>query len=305
MKKWGIQRKEEGETIQLLIYFLRPASLKFTMEASKEVSAEPIQLGTNIVIQPPLSRCGRGPGLILLRPASYEGYQQHNTSLDPEPRQKWAEESFAIAQVTLDSELSDDQRAIQSLIQEARKGLAGLAECTQDDLALLGRLKPMKPQTISIIQNLIYDIVYGSKTDYASQFELALNESLANIGKPTALICFDIWDIECKAQLIHAPGPVKPPQHENQTYHQYPDVPSAAFVIPGHSDFKYATAGVSHTRSLAFLKKHLRGPYFDLEKIWEEHTYFEFGDRSVEKTMATMVQEPYVNHVPTVSHLAL
>ncbi|KAK5788014.1 hypothetical protein VI817_010510 [Penicillium citrinum] len=137
--------------------------------------------------------------------------------------------------------------------------------------------------------------------DYASQFELALNESLANIGKPTALICFDIWDIECKAQLIHAPGPVKPPQHENQTYHQYPDVSSAAFVIPGHSDFKYATAGVSHTRSLAFLKKHLRGPYFDLERIWEEHTYFEFGDRSVEKTMATMVQEPYVNHVPTLT----
>ena len=43
------------------------------------------------------------------------------------------------------------------------------------------------------------------------------------------------------------------------------------------------------------------GPYFDLETIWEEHTYYEFADRSVEHTMATMVQEPYVNHVPTVS----
>lgn len=134
------KKRRGGKTIQLLIYFLQgPVSLKFTMEASKEVSAELIQLGTNIVIQAPLSRCGRGPGLILLRPASYEGYQQHNTSLDPEPRQKWAEESFAIAQVTLDSGLSDDQGAIQNLIQEARKGLADLAECTQDDLALLGR----------------------------------------------------------------------------------------------------------------------------------------------------------------------
>jgi carboxymethylenebutenolidase len=38
-----------------------------------------------------------------------------------------------------------------------------------------------------------------------------------------------------------------------------------------------------------------------LEEIWEEHTYYEFADRSVEHTMSTMVQEPYVNHVPTVS----
>lgn len=155
------------------------------------------------------------------------------------------------------------------------------------------------------MHDLICDIVYGSKADYASQFELALNEALANIKKPIALICFDIWDITSTAQLVHVSGSAKPPRCENQTYYQYTDVSSAGFVIPGHSDFKYSTAGVSHTRSLTFLKKHLRGPYFDLEKIWEEHTYFEFGDRSVEKTMATMVQEPYVNHIPTVSHLPL
>jgi carboxymethylenebutenolidase len=79
------------------------------------------------------------------------------------------------------------------------------------------------------------------------------------------------------------------------------DVSSAGFIIPGHSDFKVSSAGVAHTRSLTFLKEHLNGPYFDLEKIWEEHTWYEFRDRSVDKTMATMVQEPYVNHVPTVS----
>lgn len=43
------------------------------------------------------------------------------------------------------------------------------------------------------------------------------------------------------------------------------------------------------------------GPYFDLEAIWEEHTLFEFGERAVEKTMSTMVQEPYVNHIPTMT----
>lgn len=82
--------------------------------------------------------------------------------------------------------------------------------------------------------------------------------------------------------------------------HRYSDVSSPDFIIPGHSNFKISTAGVAHTRILTFLKQHLNGPYFDLESIWDEHTYYEFGDRSVEKTMATMVQEPYVNHVPTV-----
>ena len=42
-----------------------------------------------------------------------------------------------------------------------------------------------------------------------------------------------------------------------------------------------------------------------MEAIWDEHTYYEFADRSVEHTMSTMVQEPYVNHVPTVSVLPL
>lgn len=88
---------------------------------------------------------------------------------------------------------------------------------------------------------------------------------------------------------------------ESLRVYSYPEVFSSGFIIPGHADFNMSSAGVAHTRSLTFVKKHLNGPYFDLEKIWDEHTYFEFGDRSVEKTMATMVQEPYVNHVPTVS----
>lgn len=46
----------------------------------------------------------------------------------------------------------------------------------------------------------------------------------------------------------------------------------------------------------------MNGPYFDLEAIWDEHTYYEFADRSVEHTMSTMVDQPYVNHVPTVSN---
>jgi carboxymethylenebutenolidase len=87
--------------------------------------------------------------------------------------------------------------------------------------------------------------------------------------------------------------------------HSYDGVKSTNFILPSHEHFQAAPAGVAHTRSLGFLKKHLGGPNFDLEAIWDEHTLFEFGERNVEKTMSTMVAEPYVNHVPTVPFLPL
>ncbi len=39
----------------------------------------------------------------------------------------------------------------------------------------------------------------------------------------------------------------------------------------------------------------------DLVALWEEHTKYEFATRDVDATMATMVPEPYVNHVPTMA----
>lgn len=80
----------------------------------------------------------------------------------------------------------------------------------------------------------------------------------------------------------------------------YPETNCANFSIPFQSNFHYNAEAISHTRNLTFLKENIGGPFFDLEQIWDEHTYFEFENRSVEHTMSTMVQEPYVNHVPTV-----
>lgn len=101
-------------------------------------------------------------------------------------------------------------------------------------------------------------------------------------------------------QLIHQVGAQKV-QPEGILAHFYPSAKSAGFVIPAHEDFHPSSASISHTRSLTFLKQHMGSPIFDLEAIWDEHTAFEFGNRSVENTMGTMVQEPYVNHIPTAS----
>lgn len=82
-------------------------------------------------------------------------------------------------------------------------------------------------------------------------------------------------------------------QTANSKIYEYASSGNATFPIPFHKDFHYATEAVSHSRNLAFLKKYMGGPTFDLELLWEEHTFYEFGDRSVENTMATMVEEPY------------
>src|SRR5215472_8104122 len=39
----------------------------------------------------------------------------------------------------------------------------------------------------------------------------------------------------------------------------------------------------------------------DLEKLWEEHTKHEFLTRDTESTLATMVDDAYVNHVPVMT----
>lgn len=52
-------------------------------------SAPSVTLSPNATLQPPLSRLGHGPGLILL--TAFENESFENDTLDPEPSKKWAE----------------------------------------------------------------------------------------------------------------------------------------------------------------------------------------------------------------------
>jgi carboxymethylenebutenolidase len=102
-----------------------------------------------------------------------------------------------------------------------------------------------------------------------------------------------IWHLTGKSEtkLVHkAPHKI----------YEYATTERCTFPIPFHADFAYAMEAVTHSRNLAFLKPRMGGPYFDLELIWEEHTYYEFAVRDVESTMLTMVEEPYVNHIVSV-----
>ncbi|KAB8254973.1 hypothetical protein BDV32DRAFT_142441 [Aspergillus pseudonomiae] len=81
-------------------------------------------------------------------------------------------------------------------------------------------------------------------------------------------------------QHLHEPTSVSLQRTANIMQHNYLMIQTDLFALPTSAEFDYATEAVSHTRTL---------------------TYFEFDNRSVEHAMKTMVQEPYVSHIPTMT----
>lgn len=79
----------------------------------------------------------------------------------------------------------------------------------------------------------------------------------------------------------------------------YPGV-DHAFARAGSSHYDKPASLMAHERSIAALKREI-GPHFNLSALWEEHIRHEFDTRDVPATMATMVAEPYVNHIPTMT----
>ena len=81
--------------------------------------------------------------------------------------------------------------------------------------------------------------------------------------------------------------------------YEYPGV-SHAFATPGRDSYSKPPTLMAYTRSLALLRSAL-GPTYDLSSLWDRHCEYEFASRDVPATMSTMVDEPYVNHIPTMT----
>ncbi|KKY25701.1 putative dienelactone hydrolase [Phaeomoniella chlamydospora] len=81
-------------------------------------------------------------------------------------------------------------------------------------------------------------------------------------------------------------------------YH-YPDS-SPGFAEYDLDEHDKVSSRISWSRSLGVLRRAFDFS-IDLEAIWENHTALEFEERDADKTMATMVSEPYVNHIPTMT----
>lgn len=73
-----------------------------------------------------------------------------------------------------------------------------------------------------------------------------------------------------------------------------------AFARPASEHYHKPSALMAHERSVAAMRKAI-GPDYDLSALWDKHCEYEFGTRDVDATMATMVAQPYVNHIPTMT----
>ncbi|KAH8814788.1 hypothetical protein DL96DRAFT_1698614 [Flagelloscypha sp. PMI_526] len=228
-------------------------------------SAIPVPIpgsGDQAILQAPLSRKGTGPGLILFLPEGDVGKSSSPTTLDPPPIQKWAEEGFAVLALS--------------------PGLASL----DSPLAGLKSLESLDNKEKFAVIGMYYCSGSGLLQKILAEPEVS------------GLISYGPLISEVKVpSLVHTVGDEKATGSIERVF-KY-DAKSNHFVLPASTDFVGGLADQAHSRSLAFVKKHLGGPYFDLEAIWEEHTFHEFAQRSVARTMSTMVAEPYVNHIPT------
>ncbi|OTB02826.1 hypothetical protein M426DRAFT_264062 [Hypoxylon sp. CI-4A] len=239
----------------------------------------PLDVNSSLRILAPLSRRGHGPGLLILADVELD-LGKHEKTLDPPPLYKWAEEGFAVAQLRV---AKGEGSSIHERLRLALSELSKLSSCDQTErigvVAYLAHLESVVLQSIEACSEICAVLTYGESSTLFTSTKLPLLAHLVGSSDTHVNIGNEDRNLRC---------------------HYYNNVESY-FGIPAHKDYHAPSASVAHTRSLTFLKPLVGGPYFNLEKIWDEHTYLEFKERSVEKTMATMVEEPYVNHVPTLT----
>ena len=131
---------------------------------------------------------------------------------------------------------------------------------------------------------------------YGMGIEALLDEAKQIKGR--LVLHFAEQDAYCPQQARDAILPCLRNLPKTELY-LYPGV-DHAFARVGGMHFDKPAYLMAHERSIAALKREI-GPNFDLSALWDEHVRHEFDTRDVAATMATMVAEPYVNHVPTLT----
>lgn len=309
------------------------------LEASEDLnipSAPAQEISPHLTLQPPLSRRGSGPGLILV----VDHYSELNISeksLDPPPLQKWAEEGFAVVQLKVPGQKGDGgefplERAIETLRDCEHciwgDGIGLICMCNSVIFHSYDLLSIQKLNNTDLHQRKYnttnHKLAYLTRIPFyveeAAYFSPHIKALISYGGRQfTSLTSPVNSNATMPPQLVHSSGPQQPrresfsivpdtntsptvpPESSVKIFHYVKVEPDTKWVLPAEPDYHSTYAGIAHTRSLAFLKPLLNGPYFDLEAIWDEHCRYEFGERDVARTMATMVAQPYVNHIPTLT----
>ncbi|EIM79786.1 uncharacterized protein STEHIDRAFT_135598 [Stereum hirsutum FP-91666 SS1] len=264
---------------------------KTTPEQPVPLPSAPLQIiseSPSIVLQPPLTRRGTGPGLIVTLPPSLS--LQPNPKgkpLDPEPVQKWAEEGFAVVGITA------TETELEAAVVKALDSLEGLEEVgIKDKVAVLGTSIERHFSAISSIVSENPKLVC-----IAAYISLGSNLSTVSTSFPTL---FHISSPDAEAPPSDAISAKADTTSQTATY---PSTSSPFFVLPNSSSYDPGNASLAHTTALVFFRKHLGGPNFDIAAIWEEHIPTSSLPRGLWRELwgQWWYAEPYVNHVPTMT----
>lgn len=98
------------------------------------LNTKPIKLTHKLTVHAPLSRRGHGPGIIIIRTATTTSMQNQSATLDPEPLQKWAEEGYAVVQVTV----SSNCRTVKEDLRQAIDALNEHEKCDKKIYGVMG-----------------------------------------------------------------------------------------------------------------------------------------------------------------------
>ncbi len=254
-----------------------------------------------------LPRAGKGPGLVIAQ----EIFGINKTMRDV--ADYYAEEGYVVLvpdifwrqqpNVELGYTEADWQKAFGFYkgfdeakgvddIQTAISALRGRPELTGGKVGVLGFCLGGKLAYLAATRTDA-DVAVGY---YGVGIEAALGEA-AKISKPLLLHIAELDQFcppEARAKIVQALQ-----GNPHVRLHVYPGV-DHAFARVGGDHFHRPSALMAHERTIATLKAAM-GPDYDLSALWDKHCEYEFGTRNVDDTMSTMVAEPYVNHIPTMT----
>jgi carboxymethylenebutenolidase len=180
----------------------------------------------------------------------------------------------------------------------------------EDIQATLNLLRTLPEVETSVGQGLVGFCLGGRlayfaacRTDVAvavGYYGMGIEHALAEAPKIKGRLVLHFAELDgyCDAAARAAITEALAPNKRIEIY-TYPGV-EHAFARIGGMHFDKLASMMAQQRTIATLKREL-GPDYDLSALWDKHCEYEFGTRNVEDTMATMVAEPYVNHIPTMT----
>jgi carboxymethylenebutenolidase len=143
----------------------------------------------------------------------------------------------------------------------------------------------------------------ASRTDVdcaVSYYGVGLEAHVDEVNKITVPILFHFAELDGYApQEARDAVEAAFAGRSNATFHTYVGC-DHAFSRPEGEHYDKTASRIANDRTIALFRSVL-GPHYDLSALWDKHCEYEFATRNVKDTMATMVSDPYVNHIPTMT----